>query len=574
MKKKILFGLLCLMSVTTLVNAEEKNEQKAPWNTILKDGVLHIEGNMPTSELGEGYKKEIYDLINTQYKEEIEEAGTIKGGENHISVIKCYDEFGTCELSYINNDKEGTGIEVPVIAQVIWHEEKYSEEFQKVAPNGVFTAKSIKPTNNAELYYYVYLHFAKNADSPVLDGVLGECNSDYSKCNLTLYIGKDADSSVEETHTVNVVWQEEDSKVKSAVEGIIQKINGLENNTFLLKDLNLINLFAHFNRDSYFTSINYSSDFQKVVGNSNISYYYMPGAGWGTPFESGMEGDIILSYNDITYGIVGSSLVYQNIIYIPEETENTSAAYIAAAKKKIDAYLGNTDTKIEVNQKISEGDFEEDYLLGLGDVSKMGDYYYTVTIGNDKYDFLIIRDSRKTETPVIEKTDIKTNISVSTESTKLPLDTVLRVEELEKNSAFFQEVVADLLKVKDNEEVQVYDLTLFSESLNSNITKLETGEFKVTVPIKESLKGKKLAAYYITEENKIEVHPITEKDGMATFTTTHFSVYTIAEVRNIDSSLLVSVPKTYDGIMSSVMLGIVGLAGLTTAVIVLKKREN
>lgn len=53
--------------------------------------------------------------------------------------------------------------------------------------------------------------------------------------------------------------------------------------------------------------------------------------------------------------------------------------------------------------------------------------------------------------------------------------------------------------------------------------------FEVKIPIADSLKGKTLTAYYVDNNDKVVEYEVKVKDGYATFTINHFSIYTLAE---------------------------------------------
>ena len=89
------------------------------------------------------------------------------------------------------------------------------------------------------------------------------------------------------------------------------------------------------------------------------------------------------------------------------------------------------------------------------------------------------------------------------------------------------------------------------ETLRKYITKLENGKFKVRIPLKDEFKNKKLKAYYINDNNKIEEYNINIENGYAIFETDHFSTYTIAESGEISN------PSTLDNLNSYIFLGFI-----------------
>ncbi len=125
-----------------------------------------------------------------------------------------------------------------------------------------------------------------------------------------------------------------------------------------------------------------------------------------------------------------------------------------------------------------------------------------------------------------------------TDDISVPLDTTVVAEKLTEGETF-NKVVTALEKVEEIADVETgvsYDISLFSAALNDNITKLDNGTFKVTLPIPEGLEGKSLTAlavYYVDDAGKVTEHPIdpNSPEKYVTFETDHFSIYTLAEKR-------------------------------------------
>lgn len=78
----------------------------------------------------------------------------------------------------------------------------------------------------------------------------------------------------------------------------------------------------------------------------------------------------------------------------------------------------------------------------------------------------------------------------------------------------------------------MFDIKLYSESTNKYVTKLENGTFEVKIPLDPKFEGKNLVVYYTDEAGKVTEYTVTVKDGYATFTTNHFSIYTLAVKTN------------------------------------------
>ena len=481
--------------------------------------------------------------------------------------------------------------------------------FDEVSSSHEFKLQAIKPTSELELdvYYGISVdNLKKNYDIYIS---YPKCNADFTDCKISIGKYGDNEEILDQIDNVKVIWHEEDKEVKEKVAKYAKKLeqkyekyaDAIDNVLYYkVEDLSLINFlnthskynFKEYNDPDYVYDIrdtsNYSNDLKKEFKNSDITYTLdVRAGGSGSEFYEIAFGYLVLQYDGVAYDIVENIGTHiDNIIYIPNNTKNTPEDYIAAAKKRIDDYLGKNDIKIKVLGKISEYVPSESYLETdfslLGDEKKMGDYYYQLTLGNRNFNYLIIRDSSKLEKKLVyENKDLKTDVSVTTTSPEVPLDTVIQVEKIEKGNSLFQKIV----KVLKQEVVQIFDISLHSPSVNKNITKLENGDFSVTVPIDEELRGKNLVAYYIDENNKIEEHPMTvDENGTGTFTTNHFSIYTIAEKKieevspekedTITSLKGEEVPKTYDGIINYIILGIVSIISLSFITLYIKKHSN
>ena len=143
---------------------------------------------------------------------------------------------------------------------------------------------------------------------------------------------------------------------------------------------------------------------------------------------------------------------------------------------------------------------------------------------NRSFHVIIKRDSSKMLNPEYKTVDISNNVEISSSSSEIPLDTYIKSDELTSGTEY--ERIIHLLDVNDN---ITYDISLFSDSLKNNVSKLENGTFEVKIPITEDLVGKTLVAYYVDENDKVVEYKVTVKDGYAIFETDHFSIYTIAE---------------------------------------------
>lgn len=143
----------------------------------------------------------------------------------------------------------------------------------------------------------------------------------------------------------------------------------------------------------------------------------------------------------------------------------------------------------------------------------------------------------------------------------------------------------------------MFDLKLFSNSLNDYITELENGYFAVKIPVTEKFKNGNLVVYYVTDDGKVEEHEVTLTDGYAVFTTNHFSVYTLAEkvtesepikdpennnnnntvengeTENNNNNAKADVPKTGDNIITYVIIFLASAVALTTGLVLIRRKK-
>lgn len=380
---------------------------------------------------------------------------------------------------------------------------------------------------------------------------------DFSYADVTI----NRDKPNEETHTVELLYNY-DEKVLEKLQGFINNFPE-DKEYFYVKDLELINFLVNNLENSNFDNLDpYSGELKSYINNSNIEYYVDNRAGGGNAFSTERFGIAIFRYEDIIYYVdpyLGTKAEY--IIYVPNETKNTKEDLIAAAQERIDKYLEEegiatisyNGTAYEVwareiyNVKIMSGEidanmtFEEFFLRKDEYIEEQteGNYYeieglnaaddtflITIKIGDKEKSFNIIirRDSSKMVTPTYASADINTDVEINSSSSSIPLDTSIQVEKITRGNEYER-----IIKILGLEENEMFDLKLYSNSLENYITKLLNGEFEVKIPISKELKGKNLIVYYVDEKGNVKEYDVTIKDGFATFITDHFSIYTLAE---------------------------------------------
>lgn len=343
----------------------------------------------------------------------------------------------------------------------------------------------------------------------------------------------------------------------------------IEKYLFIMEDLETINYkyaFPSFGEwiDSINAIINYSSEFQKKIGNMNIGTKLDARAGWDDQFSSGCFGFLNLLFDNVIYSYVNTAGVKQNnVLYVPDETPNTRDTYIKAALDRVNKYIPKANVKIEYAGQINDiDDFGILPLEDIVDVNKTLGEYYKVTIGEEEYYYFIAKDSSKMRTPVMNTIDALTDISIKTNASEVPLDSKINTIVIDAKSNEYKEF---LNKVNVTNGM-VVDLKLFSDSINKNISKLDSGVFKVYVPLNDELRKLDLTAYYIKDDGQIEKHNVKTEGDYLVFETDHFSTYIIG-------GNMINNPATLDNISKYIVSFIVSLTviGLSSYIILKKK---
>ena len=223
---------------------------------------------------------------------------------------------------------------------------------------------------------------------------------------------------------------------------------------------------------------------------------------------------------------------------IAAEQQKEKPGYI-----ELDEENGITDTASMIgyayNSKIDFiNEFEEGGIYHfLNDAA--GEYVFNLEVleKSETYEFVIIKDDTKLSVPTYASTDFKSNVSVSTDSSEVPLDTVIKVEKITHGEE--HERICGTLEIKDGE---IFDIKLYSGSLDDYITELKNGKFKVRLPIKNEYKGKELVVYYVDANGNKTKYNVTVKNNFAFFETDHFSIYTLTTVSD-DIQALPSSPE-------------------------------
>lgn len=408
--------------------------------------------------------------------------------------------------------------------------ENYSDIMKKITTEEVWTVYAEAPKNMEDAEFLLSA-VAKSRVANSKYYVYAYCNSEpFNPNRATISIWDEQGHLIEE-QVIDVEYKKPDAETQKLVNEKLEAMKDKEGKykIYTLDDLYLINYLASNTSEEIDldTAINFSKEFIEDVGGGKFTFGIDTRLGDGDWFYSFAGGQTIVLYNGRVYGTTEGGISLKYVIYVPQDTANNSDAYIKAALKRITDYLGkDTDISIEVagNLKADLGD-DIDYVKEQIDLSGAGDSYYTLTIGENSYDFVIAKsgDEKKFEVPAYKGDDLFSKIKITTTDISVPFDTAITVKEVKNDT---------IKKALGTDAYAAYDITLYSNSLGANITKLTNGEFTVEIPIPDGFDSDNLTVYYVADDGKTEERkPFETKNGIAKFTTNHFSTYALTEVK-------------------------------------------
>lgn len=431
-------------------------------------------------------------------------------------------------------------------------------EFDETAKK--YTSKSIKPETEDNAYIILTDLLAKDGITPIFN----------AEQDFTKFEGYD-----DKYYYTNItVTYNYDNNIKTVVDSLTKNIPE-DQDFFEVKDFEIVNFWANGGQQFY-----YSSELMSCMNNKNFEFNELMGD--ATPFASMTAGPVTLKYDGtIYYARYMLGVEAEHVLYVP--TNTAKADYLKVMQERVDNYLGKgvavvTDCGTADEAIASDQINPED---GVFEESSDG-HIYKMIIGEKSFYFVIKADTESMYTPTFISSDVATDVAISANSGTLPLDTLIRVNEITGGDQYEK-----IMKILALENGEIYDLKLFSQALEKNITKLEDGSFEVRIPLSEKLKGKDLVAYYVDDNGNKEEHEVTIKDGYAVFNTNHFSTYTLAEKvsditppsnneenKDEQGGEKDDTPKTGTGILAiESILGIFAVV-LASAVIIAKKENK
>ena len=262
------------------------------------------------------------------------------------------------------------------------------------------------------------------------------------------------------------------------------------------------------------------------------------------------------------YGAIGDigSESY-HVLYVPSDLENEKI--LSYLQERIDSYLGKDKMIISEfdntnsNQRIEFVDENHKNMSSDGKI-------YVAKIDNKEHYFIVNKNTSKMQTPKLVTSDFLTDVTVSSNSGNIPLDTMIEIKKLTSGEEYDK-----IMKILSATNSETFDISLFAKSINKYITILEDGSFEVRIPIKEELKNKDLIVYYITDNGKKEEYQVTIENGNAVFNTNHFSIYTLTE--KVTTQEQIKNPETSDKVIYDFLLAAASLIGIAITIKLLKK---
>jgi len=425
------------------------------------------------------------------------------------------------------------GFVVTFIVMLILPSGTKADSIEEVISSKEITIKSI-PITDMSSYYRI---------SEVVDemypryGIIN-CNEDYTVCDVS-YEG----DVVVENVKLNYVY---DSDVKKVVDNIMKNIpeDGIDLN---LTDIEFINYILNASEsEEYINIATYSGELKKLIGYKN--FVVEPRMGDEGEFFSFQGGTSVFDYDGTIYGFADGIRVYAKyVVYVLDDTTDISKSIKERLSKFFD--IENvTTTGYTVSEYLSDKEDEfgnwydayENYFSSQNITKEqyvenlMNQYFY----GEDaSCDFLldaedelygiefsnglmlqiaVVKDSSKVNDDIeLITNDVSSDVTISTNSKTIPLDTLISVAKLTSGDEY--DKIIKLLNVTNSE---MFDLKLFSKTI---------------------------------------------EDDYAVFTTDHFSIYTLAEASATSS------PQTSDNIIIYMIISILSLVAVIATSLTIKK---
>jgi len=481
---------------------------------------------------------------------------------NNIRSIGCESSNKRCKILIRNSDNN---LEVHY-SQVNVKEGK-SPKFDSLFPGDTLKLSSIYKDDADYIYYvsYAYLMSKTRTYSWL---------NNYNDTNRTAKVNFDD----YETHTMKLEFAEGNSEDKKVVDDVIDKI-GDQGIKIILDDLEFVNRFYYEKvqneseedeEDEEELRSNYNSQkvndiVKKLINNKKVTYFLVEDGGCGDEYFEEINNRLLLFYNGIGYGVSDAEIITikRDVLFVPDDTQNTPEAFVKAAQKRIDDYLGkNSGVTISFEEPITDRYLDDnEYFKDINfDKNK-----YIIKYKNNERELILAKGSDKMQTATFNAIDINNNITVSSNNAIYPTNTIVAGEKV--NISKYK----DIFKKLGIKDADIFDINLYSPTIG-DIEEFNNVDFDVEVPIDlTKFKSNKLIALYIDDNGNIEKHELKADDFFGRFKTSHFSTYIITEDNETINKLIKSGnPTTGDSILSYVVYLFIS-CGL---IIYIRKRVN
>lgn len=322
------------------------------------------------------------------------------------------------------------------------------------------------------------------------------------------------------------------------------------------------------------------SEIKKVIENNDeFNYKIISYGGGGSPYDANNIVAVLLYKDNILYGYKVINLNYQTMIFIDK---NSSGTIYEKVEKKLNEYFNNSvAVSIDKNSATSYGyDLSSDINEILGTNEKYKSIGVDITINNVKEYYLIVEvDGKYVDHYNLRSTDKNTGINISTDSFDVPLDTLIKVQDvLGKNY---------VTQAKNNNNLNLkyaFDINLLG-AYNNKYINTTSNDVDVYIPVSNDYEvGKIVDVYYVKNDSSLgeTINGVVEKiDNVLYlhFKTNHFSTYAIADYKDTNVSEKTNNntednPQTSDNILIYGIIGTLSLVGLIGTGLYIRKRFN
>jgi len=341
-----------------------------------------------------------------------------------------------------------------IVPNNVYASEKTDEIISRISDDGTtVNFKSVKPTSMEEGDFLINGIIGKYLTTEGYD-IYGSClEPEYTTCIIEfqsddLETSWDSEAGKEvvvkgekATYTLTATYDEPTDANIKIIDNYMSKLRDASHDDvslwYQIEDLSLINYYMTsskselWNNEAPGRALKYVKELNEITEGTNLNFYLETrlGSQDETLMYESAFGPMTVFYGDYAYGFKEEGLYLKRVIYIPEATADNKDAYIAAAQKRIDEYLGNDSGVI-----VSYGGLLSSLDEGSEDIDNpvvSDGNYYNIKILDRTYKFYIVKGStEKLVAPSYAGKNIETNISISSNDSSVPLDTNIQAEKL------------------------------------------------------------------------------------------------------------------------------------------------